>query len=192
MQTSAHPGFASAMLCAAAFAMLLGPLAARADDARAASNYRLNCAGCHLEDGTGKSGLVPGLAGTLGKVFSLPGGREFIGRIPGVANSFLTDEELSELLNWSLRRFDAKHLPSDFKPYSPEEVGYLRKDPLSDTIGARAVLMQGTRLPARPTLDMPRSKVASSAVEAPGVSEARGFVPDSTQTLLIAYIQTGQ
>jgi hypothetical protein len=135
---------------------------------------------------------VPALAGVIGKVFSLPGGREFIGRIPGVANSFLTDEELSELLNWSLRHFDAKHLPSDFKPYSPEEVGHLRKDPLSDTIGARAVLMQGARVPTRPDPDMPRSKVASSPVEAPDVSEARDVVSESTQALLIAYLQTRQ
>ncbi len=190
MQTSAHPGFAVAMLCAAAFAMLLGPLAARADDARAEANYRLNCAGCHLEDGTGKAGMVPGLAGIIGKLFSVPGGREFIGRIPGVANAFLTDDELSELLNWSLRRFDAQHLPTGFNPYTPEEVGNLRRDPLSDTIGARALIMQGIGASSQPTTGGSQSAPAHAEIGGTDAFISRDLEDRSAQAMMLAYLQT--
>lgn len=118
--------------------------AARADDVdhlRAATNFRLNCAGCHLQDGSGKAGLVPALAGSIAKISSAPGGREYIGRIPGVANSFLNDEELSKLLNWMLPHFDRQHMPADFRPYTAEEVGRLRKNPMSDPTIQRAALM---------------------------------------------------
>lgn len=122
-------------------AFATGAKAGDANDERATINYRLNCAGCHLEDGMGRTGLVPPLAGTMGGIFSLPGGREYIGRIPGVANSFMTDGELSAVLNWSLRRFDPKSLPADFRPYTAEEVGRLRRAPMSDTTVRRAMLV---------------------------------------------------
>jgi cytochrome c2/mono/diheme cytochrome c family protein len=126
---------------AAMLACIGGALANDAVAQRPETNFRLNCSGCHLEDGSGKAGLVPALAGSIGTVFSVAGGREYIGRIPGVTNSFMNDEELSEVLNWMLQKFDPQHLPSDFRPYTAAEVGRLRKETMSNPMVKRAALM---------------------------------------------------
>jgi cytochrome c len=115
--------------------------AAEGSEPRAETNFRLNCSGCHLPDGTGKRGLVPALAGSIGSVFSAKGGREYIARIPGAANSFLNDQELSDVLNWMLVRFDREHLPPQYRPFTASEVGRLRKNPMSDVMQQRAALM---------------------------------------------------
>jgi hypothetical protein len=72
-----------------------------------------------------------------------PGGREYLVRVPGVAQSALPDEALAELLVWMLRRFDPAGVPPDFAPYTAEEVGPLRARPLTDVAGARAALLRG-------------------------------------------------
>jgi hypothetical protein len=75
---------------------------------------------------------VPALAGSVARRLRAPGGREYLVRVPGVAQSPLGDAELAAVLNWMLRRFDPDHLPSDFVPYRADEVGELRKHPLTD------------------------------------------------------------
>ena len=66
--------------------------------------YMLQCQGCHLADGTGAPGAVPSLEG-MGRFLSVPGGREYLVRVPGSAQSPLSDLELAEVLNWMLREF---------------------------------------------------------------------------------------
>lgn len=101
-----------------------------AHPARARIDYMLKCQGCHRPDGHGNSANTPPLAGMVGKFLHVPGGREFLGRVPGVASVDLDDARLAELLNWSLYRFDAANLPAGFKPYTPAEIGALRQAPL--------------------------------------------------------------
>ena len=97
---------------------------------RAWQHWTLNCQGCHRPDGTGSSGTAPSLAGTVARFLSVPGGREYLGRVPGVATSALSSADLSEVMNWMLWRFDKEHLPADFKPYSTAEIEQLRSAPL--------------------------------------------------------------
>jgi len=97
---------------------------------RARIDYMLKCQGCHHPDGSGNAVNTPPLAGEVAKFLSVPGGREFLGRVPGVASTDLDDERLADLLNWSLYRFDAAHLPAGFTPYTPAELGALRHTPL--------------------------------------------------------------
>lgn len=97
---------------------------------RAWQNWTLNCQGCHRPDGTGSEGTAPSLAGTVAKFLNVPGGREYLGRVPGVATSSLGNAELSELVNWMLWRFDKEHMPADFVPFTAEEIGRLRTSPL--------------------------------------------------------------
>jgi cytochrome c553 len=97
---------------------------------RAWQNWTLNCQGCHRPDGTGSSGTTPSVAGTVAKFLSVPQGREYLARVPGVATAPLSDAELSEVLNWMLWRFDRQDLPADFAPFSAAEVGEFRKRPL--------------------------------------------------------------
>ena len=68
--------------------------------------------------------------GTVAKFLLVPGGREYLGRVPGVATSPLSDADLSELMNWMLWRFDKEHLPANFKPFTAAEIGQLRIAPL--------------------------------------------------------------
>jgi hypothetical protein len=97
---------------------------------RAWQNWTLNCQGCHRPDGTGSAGTAPSLAGTVSKFLAVPGGREYLGRVPGVATSALPSADLAELMNWMFWRFDKEHLPADFVPFTAEEIGRWRTQPL--------------------------------------------------------------
>ena len=101
------------------------------DDAqRAWQHWTLNCQGCHRPDGTGSAATAPSLAGTVARFLSVPGGREYLGRVPGVATSPLSNADLSEVMNWMLWRFDKEHLPANFQPDTAPEIGRLRAAPL--------------------------------------------------------------
>ena len=97
---------------------------------RAWQHWTLNCQGCHRPDGTGSAGTAPSLAGTVAKFLKVPGGREYLGRVPGVATSPLSDADLAELVNWMLWRFDKEHLQANFQPYTSTEIRQLRVRPL--------------------------------------------------------------
>ena len=98
--------------------------------ARAHSNWILKCQGCHRADASGTPQTTPAMAGIIGTFLKTPEGRDYLARVPGVASAALPDAELAELLNWTLMRFDPAHVPKDFKPYTPNEVGQLRSRPL--------------------------------------------------------------
>jgi mono/diheme cytochrome c family protein len=97
---------------------------------RAWQNWTLNCQGCHRPDGAGSDGTAPPLAGTVSKFLTVPGGREYLGRVPGVATSPLENADLADLMNWMFWRFDKEHLPANFVPFTAEELGRWRSQPL--------------------------------------------------------------
>ncbi len=89
--------------------------------------WMLNCQGCHRASGQGTANAVPALKDVVARFLSVPGGRQYLIRVPGVAGSPLADAPLSEVVNWMLKRFDARHLPENFKPYTADEVAAYRK-----------------------------------------------------------------
>jgi mono/diheme cytochrome c family protein len=97
---------------------------------RAWQNWTLNCQGCHRLDGSGSDATAPGIAGTVAKFLRVPGGREYLVRVPGVATSPLSDADLAEVVNWMLWRFDKADLPAGFQPYTAAEIAPLRARPL--------------------------------------------------------------
>jgi mono/diheme cytochrome c family protein len=107
-----------------------------------ALDYVLNCQGCHRADGTGTPGSVPALAGSAGRFLAVPGGREFLVRVPGVAQSALDDAATAALLNWLLDHFSRDDLPRDFQPYTAAEIARLRHNPLTDVQAVRRDLIQ--------------------------------------------------
>jgi hypothetical protein len=113
-----------------------------------ATNYRLHCEGCHLAEGVASPGKVPALAGSVARFLAVPGGRDYLVRVPGVANAQLPDAELAALLDWTLRRFDAANLPRAYTPYGADEVHRLRADPLIDVEPARRRLLDELDAPA--------------------------------------------
>ena len=111
-------------------AEIKAPPAGVSDTRRAWQNWTLNCQGCHRPDGTGSEGTAPSLAGTVAKFLWAPGGREYLLRVPGVSTSPLANEELAEVVNWMLWRFDREHLPRGFQPFTEAEVARWRTQPL--------------------------------------------------------------
>ena len=93
-------------------------------------NYILNCQGCHLPDGSGSEGSVPKMNDFVGYFLHVPGGREFLVRVPGAAGAPISDQELADVMNWILLNFSKNELPDPFVPYNAEEIGELRKQPL--------------------------------------------------------------
>ena len=149
--TAAHArAFYSLKLLAAGTALVIGAAAAQSppsatlpgaatpgaspagvtEPQRAWQNWTLNCQGCHRPDGTGSEGTTPSLAGTVSKFLTVPGGREYLGRVPGVATSPLSNAALADLMNWMFWRFDEQHMPADFLPFTAAEIGRLRMQPL--------------------------------------------------------------
>lgn len=69
-------------------------------------DYKLKCQGCHRPDGSGDMISNPPMNGKVAKFLHVAGGREFLGRVPGVATVDLDNDRLSNVLNWTLYRFD--------------------------------------------------------------------------------------
>lgn len=125
----------------------VGATPAGATGYRPAVNYQLQCAGCHLGDGRGaRASLVPKMKDFVGRFLDVDGGREFLVRVPGVAQSGLSDAELAELLNWLLTGDIAgASRPAQFVPYTTEEVARQRHEPLIDVFRTRAGLIAAMR-----------------------------------------------
>jgi len=104
-------------------------------------NYILQCQGCHLADGAGTPGKVPALKHEVGRFLQVPGGREFLIRVPGTSQSALSDAEVAGVLNWILENFSIEQLPIDFVPYSRKEISRYRQPPLANVSAIRASLM---------------------------------------------------
>ena len=104
--------------------------------------YMLQCRGCHRPDGGGTPGVVPPLAGLVGRFLTVPGGREYLVRVPGSAQAPLSDAELAEVLNWIILRFGPAEVAQSFERYTPEEVAGVRQPPLVDVDAVRRDLLE--------------------------------------------------
>lgn len=111
---------------------------------QARTDYQLKCQGCHRPDGSGDDHSNPPMHGIVAQFLTVPGGREFIGRVPGVATVDLPDDRLANLVNWTLFKFDRAHVPASFRPYTADEIGRLRQNPLRlERAATRARLVAG-------------------------------------------------
>ena len=50
----------------------------------------------------------------MGTFLTVPGGREYLVRVPGSAQSPLSDAELARVLNWMIRAFGPPAIAADF------------------------------------------------------------------------------
>ncbi len=108
--------------------------------------YQTYCAACHQAGGQGVPGTYPFLDGPIGRLSSLPEGREFLaatvlfglkgpmvqrgvaydGAMPGFAGA-LSDEEVATLLNWLKAQWKNPALGAGAPDYTPQEVEKVRK-----------------------------------------------------------------
>jgi mono/diheme cytochrome c family protein len=103
-------------------------------------NYQLQCMGCHTADGAGQPGRVPSVRDSLGRLAITPEGRSYLIRVPGVAQSPLSDADTAAVLNWMVKTLSDPP-PDGFEAFTVEEVGRWRHLPLADVSAARAALL---------------------------------------------------
>ncbi|HVA39872.1 MAG TPA: c-type cytochrome [Candidatus Binataceae bacterium] len=104
--------------------------------------YTLNCWGCHKPRAEGIPGTVPRLADSMADFLHVPGGREYLVEVPGVAASTLSDAEIAQVLNWLLFTFNKAEMPADFKPYTAAEIAKDRPHQLIRIIETRDALVK--------------------------------------------------
>jgi hypothetical protein len=112
-------------------------------------DYILHCRGCHGPNGEGVPDGVPDFRGRLGKFLSVPGGREYLIRVPGTSQSELSDEQVAGVLNWLVREFSPAQVPADFEPFTTAEVARHRRPPLIDVARVRGELLRSIENGAR-------------------------------------------
>jgi hypothetical protein len=112
-------------------------------------NYQLRCMGCHLADGSGQPGRVPSLRRSLVLFSASLDGRDYVVRVPGVAQSPLSDEDTAALLNWMARNLSDLKLPPGFVDYSEAEIHRLRDHPLVRVSAIRARLLKAAAVEPR-------------------------------------------
>jgi len=113
-----------------------------------ATNYQLQCVGCHLPGGEGSPhNDTPRMRDFVGHFLKVEGGREFLVRVPGAAQSALSNQQLAELLNWLLRAdgMAGSSMPAGFTPYSAEEIAAIRHEAILNLPDTRAQLIAKMR-----------------------------------------------
>jgi hypothetical protein len=105
------------------------------------ANYMLNCMGCHLADGSGAEGKVPSVRDSMAALSQSTAGRRYLVRVPGSAQSPLSDLELAQVLSWMVRNLSAPPVPSDFRDFTAAEIARYRRSPLVNVRATRARLL---------------------------------------------------
>lgn len=117
---------------------------------RASRLYAANCQGCHGEHGVSVP-EIPRLAGRVGYFARVPAGRDYLLQVPNVALNPNSDEVIAELMNWMLMSFSREQLPSDFRLYTADEVGRVRRVRIDIAARRRQIVAQlvaGRELPS--------------------------------------------
>lgn len=127
-------GFLPAMAASVTVVAGAGSSAAWASPAQ---DYMLYCMGCHGAQAQGVPGKVPPLAHSLGRFMRSPAGRDYLLRVPGAANSVLSDAQLAAVLNWLAEEFNADELTADMPKFTAAEVGAARRAPLAAVLARR-------------------------------------------------------
>jgi len=127
--------------------------------------YTLNCWGCHKPRAEGIPGTVPRLADSMADFLRVPGGREYLVEVPGVAASALSNAEIAEVLNWLLITFNKAEMPAEFKPYTSAEIAKYRphqliritetRDDLVKRLKAKGIIVPDDQMAGEPLATTP-------------------------------------
>jgi len=106
-----------------------------------AQDYVLNCMGCHGTQAEGVPGKVPPLANMLSRFMRTAEGRDYILRVPGAANSALSDAQLAAVLNWLAVTYDSGASTHTLEPFTSAEVAAVRHTPLVSVLATRRAVV---------------------------------------------------
>jgi hypothetical protein len=118
---------------------------------RPQQDYILHCQGCHGANGSGTVGHVPALRSTFIPLLQVNGGRDYLLRVPGVANTVLKPAATAAVMNWLLSQF-ATEINKDVL-FSVEEVTTARGEPLLSVRATRGELFARIRSEKKLNLD---------------------------------------
>jgi len=104
-------------------------------------DYMLYCMGCHGAEAQGVAGKIPPLAGALARFMRTSEGRNYVLRVPGAANSALSDARLAAVLNWLAERYGAADEARP-APFTAEDVTLARRVPLANVQAARREVLR--------------------------------------------------
>ena len=93
----------------------------------------------------------------MGTFLTVPGGREYLVRVPGSAQSPLSDAELARVLNWMIRAFGPPAIAADFERFRADEVARMRAFPLTDVDAVRRALIRAIERARELESSSPRS-----------------------------------
>jgi hypothetical protein len=116
----------------------------RPESTQPAQNYLLFCAGCHGLNATGVPHKVPALTKTLPLFIGSEEGRDFLLRVPGVANSALSDQGLAAVLNWLIATLDTP--TAHWDDFVADDVRRARQTPLMSVAESRRQIVSHLRL----------------------------------------------
>jgi cytochrome c553 len=111
--------------------------------ANPAQDYMLYCMGCHGVQAEGVPGKVPPLAHSLGRFMRTAAGRNYLLRVPGAANSALSDAQLAAVLNWLAQQYNSDELAADVPMFTAAEVTASRHAPLVSVLATRREVVRG-------------------------------------------------
>ena len=123
------------------FVLLAAAIGAAHAERSAEINYKLQCMGCHLPDGTGHPPAVPDLTRELGEMLSVPGGRDYLVQVPGASQAPISDAELAAVVNFLVTQFVSAQAREDYEPFTAQQVARLRGAPLRNVHEVREELL---------------------------------------------------
>jgi cytochrome c553 len=126
---------------AAAVVCVVTAFVSMAAQAGPAQDYILNCMGCHGTQAEGVPGKIPPLANMLSRFMRTAEGRNYVLRVPGAANSALSDAQLAAVLNWLAVTYDSPPA-TNLAPFTTAEVSAVRRKPLISVLAARSAVVR--------------------------------------------------
>lgn len=120
-------------------------------------DYMLQCSGCHRFDGEGaESKGIPSFVNSIGLFTRIAEGRAYMIRVPGAAQSQITNDELAAVLNWVVASYSPdEYINNNFRLFTAAEVGASRPYRFDDVAVERRQLaekLQGKGLEPSPYL----------------------------------------
>jgi len=109
------------------------------------STYLERCGGCHGIQGISNPIVVPTLRGQVGQFLCTQVGREYLVRLPSIATSPLSDQEVADLMNFVVFSLGRAQPDGARAPlFGSREVHELRRRPLNEValVKYRSVLVE--------------------------------------------------